>query len=307
MTQLQTLSERAMSAESAGRPSDAVERLGRARAAFDRQVFFVVGCQKSGTTWVQRLLDGHPNVRCHGEGYFAAVLMPLMQQVAKAFNPRHKAGELGGLDDADVGALFAAAVGLHFDRWIGDAPGIEAVGEKTPEHALCLPAINQTFPNSRVVHIIRDGRDVCVSGWFHNLRLNDPNFHQRFPDFASYVAYTTQNHWVPYIQRARQFGHAFPARYHEMRYEQLHAEPAATVGSLLAFLGVDAGDEAVAACLEAGAFERLSGGRKQGEADAGSFFRKGVVGDWREQFDDRATAAFRQHGGALADELGYVD
>lgn len=309
MTRLETLTEAEAEGEgpAASRPTDAVERLGRAHAAVDRRVFFVVGCQKSGTTWVQRLLDGHPNVRCHGEGYFAAVLWPLLQQVAQAFNPRHKAGDLGGLDDADVRALFAAAVGLHFDRWIGQSPGIEVVGEKTPEHALCLPAINQTFPTSRIVHIIRDGRDVCVSGWFHNLRLNNPEFRRRFPDFASYVAYTTENHWAPYIQRSRRFGNAFPDRYHELRYERLHADPEASVGALLGFLGVDDGKDAVAACLDAGAFERLSGGRKQGEADAGSFYRKGVVGDWREHFDAAAIAAFRRCGGALADELGYAD
>lgn len=297
MTQLETRME----------PAGAVERLGRAHAALDRQVFFIVGCQKSGTTWVQRLIDGHPAVRCHGEGYFAAVLMPLLQQVAGAFNQRHKAGELGGLDDADVRALFAAACGLHFDRWIGDAPGVEAIGEKTPEHAMCLPAIDATFPEAKVVHVVRDGRDVCVSGWFHNLRLNNAGFRQRFPDFASYVAYTIQNHWVPYIQRARQFGQAHPDRYHEMRYERLHAAPAETVAGLLAFLGVEDSAASVEACLDAGAFEKLSGGRKQGDADAGSFFRKGVVGDWREHFDDAAMTAFRQHGGALADALGYAD
>lgn len=307
MTQLETLTRKQPAGGSATGPNCAVERLGRACTALERQVFFIVGCQKSGTTWVQHLLDGHPAARCHGEGYFAAVLMPLLQQVAGAFNQRHKAGELGGLGDEDVRALFAAACGLHFDRWIGDAAGIEAVGEKTPEHALCLPAIDATFPDAKVVHVIRDGRDVCVSGWFHNLRLNNPQFRQRFPDFASYVAYTTGNHWVPYIQRARQFGHAHPDRYHEVRYEQLHAASAETVGALLGFLGLDDGAASVEACLEAGAFDRLSGGRKQGEADAASFYRKGVVGDWRAQFDDAALAAFRQHGGALADELGYGD
>ena len=44
-----------------------------------KQVFFIVGCQKSGTTWVERLLNGHPDVRCHGEAYFGPVLMPLLQ------------------------------------------------------------------------------------------------------------------------------------------------------------------------------------------------------------------------------------
>lgn len=287
--------------------SPAVTKLQAAVDALGRDIFFIVGCQKSGTTWVQKLLDGHPHIRCHGEGYFAAVLMPMLQQLAQAYNPRHKAGELGGLDDKDVQALFAAAVGMHFDRWIGDASGIASVGEKTPEHALCLPTLNATFPEAKVIHIIRDGRDVCTSGWFHNLRMNNPQFRQRFPQFANYVAYTTSKHWLPYIQHARKFGEQYPQRYHELRYEQLHGEPEPMVRALLQFLGREDDAASIQACLEAGSFEKLTGGRKQGETDDQSFFRKGVVGDWREHFDEAAHRSFMQHGGTLAEALGYGD
>ncbi|MFW9919917.1 MAG: sulfotransferase, partial [Candidatus Thorarchaeota archaeon] len=34
-----------------------------------KQFFFVVGCQKSGTTWVESLLDHHPRVICKGEAH----------------------------------------------------------------------------------------------------------------------------------------------------------------------------------------------------------------------------------------------
>src|SRR5918997_2976388 len=30
--------------------------------------FFVVGYQKSGTTWLMRMLDSHPEILCKGEG-----------------------------------------------------------------------------------------------------------------------------------------------------------------------------------------------------------------------------------------------
>src|SRR5215210_2747485 len=33
-------------------------------------VFFVVGQQKSGTTWLMRMLDSHPEILCKGEGRF---------------------------------------------------------------------------------------------------------------------------------------------------------------------------------------------------------------------------------------------
>jgi len=48
----------------------------------------------------------------------------------------------------------------------------------------------------------------------------------------------------------------------------------------LTFLGVDASDASIRACSQAGSFELLSGGRKRGQVDPDSFFRKGIVGDW---------------------------
>jgi hypothetical protein len=41
-----------------------------AEAAIDRQFFFVIGMPKSGTTWLQLLLDAHPEIQCHGESQF---------------------------------------------------------------------------------------------------------------------------------------------------------------------------------------------------------------------------------------------
>ncbi|MEM0915429.1 MAG: sulfotransferase, partial [Planctomycetota bacterium] len=93
------------------------DQLAELDAVFTKQVFFVVGCQKSGTTWVQNLLDGHPEVRCHGEAYFAPILLPLLGQFAKAYNQRHKSGSYGNLRPNDVRFLFATTVGLSLARW----------------------------------------------------------------------------------------------------------------------------------------------------------------------------------------------
>src|SRR5690606_17498822 len=104
-------------------------------------------------------------------------------------------------DAQDLMHLFATAVGLSFKRWVGDA-SVECIGEKTPEHALCIGALDQVFPESRFIHIIRDGRDAAVSGWFHNLRKAGPQFRQRFPEMANYVEYLLKAHWLPYIEQA---------------------------------------------------------------------------------------------------------
>lgn len=280
--------------------------LDRLRGVFSRQVFFIVGCQKSGTTWVQRLLDGHPEVRCHGEAYFAPLLLPLFQQVTQVYNQRHKAGDEGGLTERDLLDLFTTTASLVLARWAEAKPAATALGEKTPEHAQCMPALAAAFPEAKFIHITRDARDVCVSGWFHNQRKAGPNFAQRFPTLDRYVEYTVSQHWIPYIERAQAFGEAHPDKYLEFRYEDLHAEPADHIIRMLNFLGVDDSEAAIEACGKAGSFETLTAGRARGQEDNGSFFRKGIVGDWQNHFTPEATQVLERLASPLLSKLGYA-
>ena len=59
----------------------------------DKKFFFVVGLPKSGTTWLQILLDQHPNMVCKGEAYFAKKLSPSIHQTVVDYNKRLKFGK----------------------------------------------------------------------------------------------------------------------------------------------------------------------------------------------------------------------
>jgi Sulfotransferase domain. len=54
-------------------------------------------------------------------------------------------------------------------------------------------------------------------------------------------------------------------------------------------------------------FESISGGRKRGEEDAESHFRKGISGDWRRFFTPRIKSAFKKRYGELLIAAGYED
>ena len=45
-----------------------------------KQIFFIGGAIKSGTTWLQLLLDSHPDVSCDGEGHFPDHFAPLLKR-----------------------------------------------------------------------------------------------------------------------------------------------------------------------------------------------------------------------------------
>ncbi|MHC4990434.1 MAG: sulfotransferase family protein [Planctomycetota bacterium] len=279
--------------ESARRATELIRQL---------DVFFVVGCQWSGTTWVGRLLDAHPHVACRGEGHLTDVLTPMLELAINGYNDQDETTHKLTVED-----LFCA-VRLLADRMLAgyvEASGCErvvAVGDKTPEAAVAVPQLGRLYPEARFVHVIRDGRDGAVSGWAHLQRQGQAD---RFAAFEDYAAYFAEHHWKPYVERARAAGASLPGRYMEVHYESLLTEPRATTAELLRFLGVESDDATVDTCVSGASFERLSGGRPRGEEDATSHFRKGVAGEWVEHFSEQARRRFADAAGDLLDALGY--
>ncbi|MBL1216411.1 MAG: sulfotransferase [Planctomycetes bacterium] len=277
-----------------------------------KKIFFVVGCQKSGTTWAQELLNGHESAGCWGEGRFIKLVLAPIGKMMEQFNTGHKVRGASGdtisttLEKEDFLSVGRSALCVVFAKWAGDRLAhLTHIGEKTPEHVLSMPLLMDVFPQAKFVHVIRDGRDGAVSGWHHNVTRGSAQFRQQFPTFADYAAYFGEHHWVRYIRIAQEFAQMHPDRIHEVRYEALQTEPSVVVKGLLDFLGLAAGDDDVTQCVAAGSFSRLSGGRQPGQEDTGSHFRKGVVGDWREMFDERARRRFEEAAGGMLRELGY--
>jgi len=274
----------------------------------ERRIFFVGGCQKSGTTWVQRLLDAHPRVACGGEGHAADLLAACLKQAFDTYNQRQaqRPPDLQVLlDDQDLLGTVKALSDRAFARSLAradDSAAIAALGDKTPEHACHLDLLEHLYPGFLFIHVIRDGRDACTSGWFHLRRQGKAG---NFPTMADYARYFATNHWIGYANRVATFAARHPGRVLDVRYESLHERPAAEMARLLQFLGATRDEEEIDHAIRAGSFRTLTGGRSQGEEDTRSFFRKGVVGDWRERMDADAVRAFESIAGERLRALGY--
>ena len=276
-----------------------------------RRLFLIVGCPKSGTTWIQNVVNGHPDIVCAGESN-VNLLRRLFGQMKESYNEnilrinKTYIGQESGfalLDERDLDHLFTSTLGLLFAHTAATSEAT-CIGMKNPDQLGHMDFTASLFPGMKYLHIIRDGRDVAVSGWFHNLRNEEINFKKRFPSFQAYAEGCARS-WRMNIEKAREFGRRYPDRYFEFRYEDLQREPEATLEGILLFLGVDASPSMVEACLEAGSFQRLSKGRNRGEEDRCSFFRKGVVGDWKNHFDEPSVRGFAGEAGLLLKELGY--
>ncbi len=269
---------------------------------------FVVGCMKSGTTWMQGMLEAHPEVCSRGEAAFAQCLVSPMIQQLNLYNKHQRAGETNTFSGDDVLAIVRFAINTLQRKWVDLRPQpdrVRVIAEKTPEHAGTLDMLGAVFPQMRVIHIIRDGRDALVSGWHHNLREKGDVFRAQVSSMASYARYFAEHHWVPNVTRARDWGDAHPSRYLELRYEQMLDSTLTHARRIFGFLGVDTSDELLGQVVDRTSFSALSGGRKRGEVDNASHFRKGTSGGWRDDLDPESIDAFESIGGELLDELGY--
>jgi len=167
---------------------------------------------------------------------------------------------------------------------------------KTPDNISFLPLLDTAFPRAKFIHIVRDGRDCAVSGWFHNLRASPEWTEKNFVSLEQYVDKFAE-HWVAAIEAGSKFGANRPTRYMEIRYEDLSSDTRGTLEKVLRFLGLGFSEEIVRKCCADGSFERLSGGRSCGQEDRGSLFRKGTSGDWRNHLSDRMNKNFHEKAG----------
>jgi hypothetical protein len=321
---------------------------------FDRDapVFFVVGQGKSGTTWLRNMLNSHPEVLCKGEGRFferdfvqAAPLEDLEKGWLKSVQPTSLYGAISSSEhlrtwiersvwtdgedvDKHLGNLGRLAIYYFLIERLSKTDK-KIVGDKTTfSHGETLNEIGALYPEARVIHVIRDGRDVAVSmihhmwnyskdaGAFYDLEPEDlekRDAYRKNPASALAEGLFTEKRltniarsWAILVGKAIEDGPILlDGNYTEVRYEDLLRRPEVEVGRILRLLGADASEETVKHCVEAADFEKWSEGRKSGEEESSSFYRKGVVGDWKNVFTERDKRIFKEVAGELLIRLGY--
>jgi hypothetical protein len=139
------------------------EGTARLAAIAERRLFFIGGAPRSGTTWLQQMLDAHPAICCRGEGlflhHFAVPLERMLSERALVIAGKNRdlfshTGGFAQYAPADSEHLVATAILLAFARF---APGADcrALGEKTPENAFFFPRLRAMFPDARFIGIAR--------------------------------------------------------------------------------------------------------------------------------------------------------
>ena len=276
------------------------------------KILFVMGCRKSGTTWLQSTLNHHPNIMCANEGLFHAFGRRLAQAVGqynKALDSKIKIfGErtFPNIGKEEFRALFRAFVLERLNREAQQTgKKLTYIGEKDPNHVLSPDILMDAFPDARFIHIIRDGRDVAVSWWHHMLRYDEARVKANGRTFNQ-VAMHGAKEWSADVLRVRAQQVRTGVKFHELFYEQMIEAPEQTAEGLFKFLEVPSTPEIIAHCLGETSFEKKSGGRTRGQEDKTSFFRKGVKGDWQNHMTEELSQAFIRESKGVMEELGYA-
>lgn len=204
----------------------------------------VLGVRRSGTTLLRVMLDRHPQHAVPDESYFVPQLArrhPGRPDIAAFTDDLRRTRRLQelGIDVDEVarrlrpGMTTGEAIGAVFATYAA-AEGKERWGDKTPLYMQHLPLLERLFPDALYVHLMRDGRDAALS--FLAVPRGIMTEGWGYPRTAAGFACQ----WRSEVLAARALGaRVGPARYLEVRYEELVAAPEATLRTVCAFAGLE--------------------------------------------------------------------
>ena len=251
------------------------ERFGR----LDDRFVFVLGSPRSGTTFLAGAIGSVPGFLDLGEVPTVKAAVPQLATLP----PREAARRLRRI--------------LAVSRRAGLVGSVRPV-EQTPELAHAVRAIPLAFPEARIVHIVRDGRDVVCSllekNWLRSSQTATDDAGVPYGGYARFwveperrAEFETAGDakraawvWRSYVTAARTSGVPLI----ELRYEELAADPTAVATILAPALDAPVGPL----------------------TDALARVHSASVGRYRTDLSEEQLAEMEGEVGALLHELGYT-
>jgi hypothetical protein len=277
-----------------------------ARAAeAQAQPFFVVGAQRSGTTMLRLMLNQHPHLCVPFESGFIPVFERRLGQYGDLRDPRNAARlvrDIAAYPKVSKGELLAdpeAVLGQPITGYpdlvraiftvYAERKGKARWGDKTPAYVTELDVLWRLFPGCRILHLVRDGRDVALS--VRRLSWGSRNL----PHIAA--------DWAGKVVLAHKIGGVLGDHYLALRYEDLVRDPEAALRVVCRFLG-EPYDPAMLR------YERTA--KQEMPADSLRWHRSSVrrpdparAAEWRHAMSRADRIIFEQIAGEALELFGY--
>jgi hypothetical protein len=185
-----------------------------------RGVIFIVGLPRSGSTLAEQILASHPVVEGPGELPDLAATLTGETQARGMPYPTW----VPAMQPADwqrLGELYLQRTA----RWRERRP---VFVDKLPGNWYFIGAIRAMLPAAKIIACRRDPLETCFSCYRQHLDNNE--YARTFEDLAAY--------WRDYDRSIKHWREQHPSHLYEHVYEDLLADPEASIRALLDFCGL---------------------------------------------------------------------
>jgi hypothetical protein len=240
------------------------------------------GSPRTGSTWLSRMMAELDNQERWHEPYvgllFGSFIYERLEGNSKLLsNPSFIMGEpyrkawLDSIRNFVFEGAIARYPNLRDDQYLVI---------KEPNGSLGAPLLLEATPESHLIFLIRDPRDVVASrleafekgSW--STQNRDYDTVEKLHAFTKHLA---EDYFkvVSQVQRAYQ---AHPGKKVLVRYEDLREDTIGTLETMYAALGIEVDQSQLAAAVAKHSWEQIPDSDK----GSGKFYRKAAPGSWRE-------------------------
>lgn len=201
-----------------------------------RTCVLVVGAPRSGTTWLHRMIAAHPAIAAMPEQeltiisrYAGTWERNFIAEKQDLEAGRWQQGLPTIMSSGEFEDMLKRIVHELYARVLAKNPGATHILDKHPNYANFLHVADKYLPGCKVVHVIRDGREVAVSMMSVQRRAGHSPGEVRGAAIE----------WHRCVTNARAAGALLGRdRYLEVRYEELVSDTAAQLGRVFAHCGL---------------------------------------------------------------------
>jgi len=256
---------------------------------------FIGGAPRSGTTLLRVILDSHKDIFC-GPEFRITPCFGLFYDRAVS---NERALQALGHTKEGLAQAMQEFLSVCWEP-VFSKSSKPYFAEKTPANCDQFLSLKQIFPDSKLVHCLRDGRDVVCSilaqGWI------DANTGEPLEQTNSLEGACKM--WDSMVReglKARNLPNS-EEHYFELRYEELVSNPEPVLRKLFTFLERD-WDESVLSFYEK---DRNLAGEASSEQVNQPIYQKSL-GRWKREFTDQDKELVKNYCSDLLVELGYEE